>query len=283
MRPFRIALISVAFLAAAWADAASAQDITLQLAQADTNIGALFTKYFNFAFMLAGILAFGVIVYGGFQYMISAGNPSGQSDARDRVLQAIIGLLLLVGAGLILRTIDPKLASLELGKLTELRAPKPPAGGSGPPAAQCAGGEAVVAAQNKVPYPAKKDLDLDKLINCILGKVQGNSAVKTVGSIATVDVSNPWCNFTRGLSVCTPGKGCSHSAYSCHYGGRTGTTGSLAVDFGMGAGDTDPKEAQIVTDAAKACDPGAKVLSILNRPTDHRDHIHVSLGKCDGT
>src|SRR3989338_8427811 len=126
----------VSFIAAlgllTWTESAHAEDVSLLLAQTNTNIGTLFTQYFNFAFMLAGVLAFGAIVWGAFKYIIAAGNPSGQSDARDQVLQAIIGLLLLVGSGLILRTIDPNLASIELGEMMPLTALKPPAGGSGP-------------------------------------------------------------------------------------------------------------------------------------------------------
>ncbi len=278
MRFFRIPLTFLSVAGAFGAVGAHAQDITVNLAQADQNIGALFTQYFNFAFMLAGVLAFGAIVYGGFQYMISAGNPSGQSDARDRVLQAIIGLLLLVGSGLILRTIDENLTSLTLGKLTPIKPPSPPSGGVGPPAAGCSN-LAEMAAKMQVPYPAKTDQDVQKLINCVLDKTKGKNI--SLGSIFTVDINNPSCNYTRGNSVCTPGKGCSHSAYSCHYGGRTGTTGSLAVDFGMGAGDTNPQDAQTVTNAIKSCDGSARVYSILNDPVGHRDHIHVSLGKCD--
>src|SRR3989344_9578134 len=106
----------VAFLSSlAWTESAHAEDVSILLAQADPNIGVLFTQYFNFAFMLAGVMAFGAIVWGGFKYIIAAGNPSGQSDARDQVLQAIIGLLLLVGAGLILRTIDERLLNIQLG------------------------------------------------------------------------------------------------------------------------------------------------------------------------
>lgn len=116
--------LALMFFFAATALIAVAADVAAggqPVVRPDQNIGALFTQYFNFAFLLAGVLAFGAIVYGGFQYMISAGNPSGQSDARDRVLQAIIGLLLLVGSGLILRTIDEGLLNIQLGELGELK------------------------------------------------------------------------------------------------------------------------------------------------------------------
>ena len=119
----------VSFIAAlgllTWTESAHAEDVSLLLAQTNTNIGTLFTQYFNFAFMLAGVLAFGAIVWGAFKYIIAAGNPSGQSDARDQVLQAIIGLLLLVGSGLILGTIDKGLLNIQLGELSKLEPPKP--------------------------------------------------------------------------------------------------------------------------------------------------------------
>lgn len=68
---------------------------------------------YQFALIIAGILAFGQIVYAGIQFTISAGNPSKQSDAKDRITQALLGLLLLFGAVLILRTINPKITGGE--------------------------------------------------------------------------------------------------------------------------------------------------------------------------
>lgn len=47
--------------------------------------------------------------------------------------------------------------------------------------------------------------------------------------IFTYERDNPLCNLTRGNSVC--GKTCQHSINSCHYGGKTGNQGSMAVDY----------------------------------------------------
>ena len=80
---------------------------------------------YQFALMIGGLLAFGVIVYGAIKYSASAGNPSGQSDARDRIVQALIGLLLLVGGGIILWTLRPGFSIDESGftipGITELK------------------------------------------------------------------------------------------------------------------------------------------------------------------
>ena len=73
---------------------------------------AYIARLYQFALMLSGMLAFGMIIFGAIQYIVSAGNTTQQSDARDRITQALWGVALLLGAYLILYTIDPKLVSL---------------------------------------------------------------------------------------------------------------------------------------------------------------------------
>jgi hypothetical protein len=76
--------------------------------------GAFIGNFYQFALMLGGVMAFGVIVYGGVKYMTSAGNPSGQSDAKEWIESALLGLLLLVGAYFVLNVINPQLVNLSL-------------------------------------------------------------------------------------------------------------------------------------------------------------------------
>src|SRR5665213_1497883 len=64
-------------------------------------------SFYNFALIISGILAFGAIVFGGFKYATSAGNPTGQSEGRAWIWSALLGLLLLGAAYLILQTINP--------------------------------------------------------------------------------------------------------------------------------------------------------------------------------
>ncbi|MGD1003728.1 MAG: hypothetical protein ABR884_04120 [Minisyncoccia bacterium] len=80
--------------------------------------GAFVANFYQFALMIGGVLAFGVVVYGGVKYMASAGNPSGQSDAKEWIEAALLGLLLLVGAYFILSVINPQLLNLNLPSLT---------------------------------------------------------------------------------------------------------------------------------------------------------------------
>ncbi|MCK4520813.1 hypothetical protein KAT95_03020, partial [Candidatus Parcubacteria bacterium] len=65
-----------------------------------------YIKYiFNFSVIIAGILAFAVIVYGGIVYLISAGDPTKIGDAKSRMFGGIAGLVLLLMTYLILTTI----------------------------------------------------------------------------------------------------------------------------------------------------------------------------------
>ena len=66
------------------------------------------------AFRLAGILAFAMIVFAGFQYLTSGGNTAQQKDAQERIMNAIIGLVLLFAFYIILYTINPNILNTSL-------------------------------------------------------------------------------------------------------------------------------------------------------------------------
>ena len=69
-----------------------------------------YIKYiFNFSLIIGGILAFGVMVLGGFLYLSSVGDPTAISDAKSRMFSGILGLVLLLCSYIILTTINPQL------------------------------------------------------------------------------------------------------------------------------------------------------------------------------
>jgi RsiW-degrading membrane proteinase PrsW (M82 family) len=76
------------------------------------DLGLFLINVYWFSLMIGGIIVFSRIVYGGLRYIFSAGNPSAQTNAKDIVTQAIWGLALLLGAFLILYTIDPRLVDI---------------------------------------------------------------------------------------------------------------------------------------------------------------------------
>ena len=96
----------------------------------------IIARVFQLALMSGALLAFGAIVYGGIKYTIQAGNPSGESDAKEWIVQALLGLLLLLGAYLILNVISPNLTRLTLPRLKPIEAAPVgrPAGGLPPEA-----------------------------------------------------------------------------------------------------------------------------------------------------
>ncbi len=69
-------------------------------------------RLYQFGLMIVGLFAFGGIIYGALKYILSAGSMADQSDARDQITQAVVGLLILLGAYTLLYTINPRLVSL---------------------------------------------------------------------------------------------------------------------------------------------------------------------------
>lgn len=74
-----------------------------------------FVKYiFDFSVGLAGLIAVAVLIYAGFRYFMSAGNPAIQSYAKQRIAEALLGLGIILGSYLILTTVNPQLTFLDL-------------------------------------------------------------------------------------------------------------------------------------------------------------------------
>jgi hypothetical protein len=229
--------------------------------------GAYVADFYWFALIIGGVLAFGVVVYGGVKYMTSAGNPSGQSDAKEWVEAAILGLLLLVGVYFILSVINPQLLNLNLPSLTPVNissivVPGNPAGGAnGPttPPKGCAGGTCVTlpnctqtktttgaGAVNCGGAPA-----VAAVLNCV-NQADPNYTVAE-GYPPAVDHSDPGHNTGCAIDVhvngCAAGAAFMSAAKSCgaskvlnEYSGCGGTTythtsgGNIHIDAPKGQG-----------------------------------------------
>jgi hypothetical protein len=85
-------------------------------------VGGFVANFYSFALLLSGILAFGAIVWGGVLYASGRGNPSKESDGKEWITSALIGILLLAGAYIILFTINPNILNLQLPALPSLTA-----------------------------------------------------------------------------------------------------------------------------------------------------------------
>lgn len=78
-----------------------------------------YIKYlFIFGLGLITILSLGVMIFGGIQYILAAGNAAKTEDAKAWIQQALLGLGLLLVSYLLLRTINPDLVNLRNPNLT---------------------------------------------------------------------------------------------------------------------------------------------------------------------
>lgn len=73
----------------------------------------LVNEIFKYSLRIIGILAFGAIVWGGVLWTVSSGNPSKIGEAKSWITGAILGIILLVGAYVILYTINSNLVQLK--------------------------------------------------------------------------------------------------------------------------------------------------------------------------
>ena len=90
-----------------------------------TPLSGLVKQIYLIALGIVGALALGMIIFGGLQYSMSAGDPGRQKDARDRITQALWGVVLLLAAYLILKTINLELVNLKEPNLKTITAAPP--------------------------------------------------------------------------------------------------------------------------------------------------------------
>ncbi len=85
--------------------------------QCGQDLNQLVAWFYYFIVGIAGLAAFTMLVWGGFQWLTSAGNPARITDARDRIFKALLGLLLILASWLILQVINPELTMLKIPPL----------------------------------------------------------------------------------------------------------------------------------------------------------------------
>lgn len=76
------------------------------------NIPDLAVRLYNWLVRIAGVLALLMIIWGGVQYtFFSTASPGKVEDAKYKIRQAIIGLLIVLASWLILNIINPELVN----------------------------------------------------------------------------------------------------------------------------------------------------------------------------
>ncbi len=75
-----------------------------------------FGKYIKYIYLfviaISGFIGLGVLIWAGFKYMTSSGNPERMGDAKDWITRALIGLLIIFLSWIIVNTINPELTVL---------------------------------------------------------------------------------------------------------------------------------------------------------------------------
>ncbi len=291
---FAIALISLVIFVLAFADTAQAaivhcgrladdpetKDIKENQSCTVCDILVLGENIIDFGLKTAVPVAAILFLWAGFLILLSGARPSWISKGKDVFRYTTIGLFIMFGSWLVANTILKSLAgdddiSKKWNEIQCQETIRRPGGNgtTGGGTSPLCSNPAALAQEYGVPSTPTNAPELIQLISCIQGKVTGD-----LGEISTFDKSKGLCNYTRGDTVCGP---CSHKINSCHYGGRNGNQGALAVDFGNQAiGD------QIIK-AANEC--RAKFAECENRDGERVNcsglfaaHVHVSTRSCSG-
>lgn len=265
-------------------------------------------------FVLIGLMppaAAILFVWGGFLILMGGANPGLISQGKTIFWNTAIGVVIISSSWLITNTIIRSVAADNIApewwkfecRVTTAVSPTPittvtptPIGTATPtptatltptptrtptptptPIGNLCSQPAQLAASNNEPYPRKNAPELDTLISCIRSRLPGQN----LGSQYTYDNSYELCNYTRGQRTCSTS--CSHAVNSCHYGGRTGSQGALAVDFGnelIGANIVQAAIACGVPSGKARCENPAGA-NVSCAPGSGANHVHVSTASCD--
>ncbi len=126
LKKFKIPIFILAFTILFFTLTASASaEVVLEVSYPVTPEGTLtpesslpdVIKYiFYFFIIISLLLVVFSLIYGGIIYVSSAGNPDRMGAARKRMIGSVLGLFIILGAFLLLRTINPQLAVLKIEK-----------------------------------------------------------------------------------------------------------------------------------------------------------------------
>jgi hypothetical protein len=74
-----------------------------------TSLESYVKYFFNFAFAIAGLILFAVLVQGGFLYLSSAGNASKTKTAKDKITSGFLGVAVVLCSWLLLYALNPQM------------------------------------------------------------------------------------------------------------------------------------------------------------------------------
>jgi hypothetical protein len=81
---------------------------------APNQLGTCVSQIYLWALGAAAMLAVGMMIFGGYQVMTASGNAQRASTGKSYLVSSLVGIALLLGAYLLLQTINPDLTDLKL-------------------------------------------------------------------------------------------------------------------------------------------------------------------------
>jgi|GEM_PF-1052793 len=241
----------------------------------------------NLAISISFIIAILYIVLTGFLFVTSAGSPGQREAAKTRLMNVVIGILVVLSAWLIvdfiMKTLYDPQGDANFGPWNQILASTGgdmcfKVGGTPPPLEgfEVTGGTETTGTgafpDGEFTYDdgiraqvRHASGPLSTLLTCMANRLPAN--VGKISGISDSSIVNGTATFAQCAANGTAA-GCHHSARSCHFGGRTCVGSSYAVDFG------DQQNRRAIEAAANQC--GADYVD------DEGDHIHVSVGASCG-
>lgn len=110
---FSIFILTTSNISASYTFTTSIPGTTIKAGDSSSSIAKYIEQIYNGALAFVGLTAFAAIVFWGIKYTMSVGNASKTQDAVDGITQAVFGLVLLLSAYLILKTVNPTLVNLK--------------------------------------------------------------------------------------------------------------------------------------------------------------------------
>jgi hypothetical protein len=71
-----------------------------------TDVGVLISKTISFTFIIAGILVFGFLVYGGMTWLTAGGDKTKTEAARTMITNAVIGLAIIASSWAVMKVLS---------------------------------------------------------------------------------------------------------------------------------------------------------------------------------
>jgi len=132
---FKILIIVVLFNLILSFGLAFAQDSTLEggdypdfgdeAPNPPSSVNTYLPRYIRYIYYTAiicgGLITLITIIYGGFRFLTSAGNPAATTDARNQIASGFLGLILILGSYILLNEINPDLITLQLPDINVAR------------------------------------------------------------------------------------------------------------------------------------------------------------------